>query len=124
VARICRSHSSTKRTRTDKAGVQFPDSEFFCRSFGLQDSGIGSRFECESVGGGQWEDFDFNFSFGGENVSATHGFNPCYPSTHSLGDRTGKLAIHSCLHVRYGFDALFGIAEEKGAIETLIRLCA
>ena len=45
-------------------------------------------------------------------------------STHSLGDRTGKLAIHSCLHVRYGFDALFGIAEEKGAIETLIRLCA
>jgi hypothetical protein len=27
VARICRSHSSPKKTRTDKAGVQFPDSE-------------------------------------------------------------------------------------------------
>jgi hypothetical protein len=27
VARICRSHSSLKKTRSDKAGVQFPDSE-------------------------------------------------------------------------------------------------
>jgi hypothetical protein len=27
VARICRSHSSAWKTRTDKAGVQFPDSE-------------------------------------------------------------------------------------------------
>jgi hypothetical protein len=80
VARICRSHSSLGKTRTDKAGVQFPDSEsvVVCFAFG---GGRGGR-SVLGRGGLRILSFDrFFFFWWGEkyhdswaiNVSLHHG---------------------------------------------------
>jgi hypothetical protein len=50
VARICRSHSSVKKTRTDKAGVQFPDSESMIVSFAVGPAVVEGRCWFKAVG--------------------------------------------------------------------------